>query len=206
MTRVILGPQRDARISRRALPRTRSSRTARADPARKEREGVFLAAASRAWRARRDPSTNRGGRPHDRRMPRGRNRVATHAWNEVHARRALPCMRSSRVARADSAHEHRCERFPGRLPRAARRRAFRCTPIWIAGSWRVSGELMFGATTVDIAEPLWRLIKNGAVEKKEIADCLQPGVGIRQARSADYEAACCFFASARMPRMYSPAS
>jgi len=48
MTRVILGPQRDARISRRALPRTRSSRTARADPARKEREGVFLAAASRA--------------------------------------------------------------------------------------------------------------------------------------------------------------
>jgi L-threonylcarbamoyladenylate synthase len=31
-----------------------------------------------------------------------------------------------------------------------------------------------GATTVDIAEPLWRLIKNGAVEEKEIADCLQP--------------------------------
>ena len=31
-----------------------------------------------------------------------------------------------------------------------------------------------GATTVDITEPYWRLIKNGAVEEKEIADCLKP--------------------------------
>ncbi len=31
-----------------------------------------------------------------------------------------------------------------------------------------------GATTVDITEPYWRLIKTGAVEEKEIADCLQP--------------------------------
>jgi len=31
-----------------------------------------------------------------------------------------------------------------------------------------------GATTVDITEPYWRLIKNGAIEEKEIADCLQP--------------------------------
>jgi len=29
-----------------------------------------------------------------------------------------------------------------------------------------------GATTVDITEPFWRLIKTGAVEEKEIADCL----------------------------------
>jgi L-threonylcarbamoyladenylate synthase len=32
-----------------------------------------------------------------------------------------------------------------------------------------------GATTVDITEPYWRLIKNGSIEEKEIADCLQPG-------------------------------
>jgi len=31
-----------------------------------------------------------------------------------------------------------------------------------------------GATTVDITEPYWKLIKPGAVEEKEIADCLQP--------------------------------
>ena len=31
-----------------------------------------------------------------------------------------------------------------------------------------------GATTVDITEPYWRLIKNGAIEEKEIADCLSP--------------------------------
>jgi L-threonylcarbamoyladenylate synthase len=31
-----------------------------------------------------------------------------------------------------------------------------------------------GATTVDITEPLWKLIKPGAVEEKEIADCLRP--------------------------------
>jgi L-threonylcarbamoyladenylate synthase len=31
-----------------------------------------------------------------------------------------------------------------------------------------------GATTVDITEPFWKLIKTGAVEEKEIADCLRP--------------------------------
>lgn len=31
-----------------------------------------------------------------------------------------------------------------------------------------------GATTVDITEPYWRMIKHGAIEEKEIADCLQP--------------------------------
>ncbi len=31
-----------------------------------------------------------------------------------------------------------------------------------------------GATTVDITEPYWRLIKTGVIEEKEIADCLQP--------------------------------
>lgn len=31
-----------------------------------------------------------------------------------------------------------------------------------------------GATTVDITEPYWRLIKGGAIEEKEIADCLNP--------------------------------
>jgi L-threonylcarbamoyladenylate synthase len=31
-----------------------------------------------------------------------------------------------------------------------------------------------GSTTVDITEPYWRLIKCGAVEEKEIAECLQP--------------------------------
>ena len=34
-----------------------------------------------------------------------------------------------------------------------------------------SGE---GATTVDVTEPFWRIIKTGAVDEKEIADCLQP--------------------------------
>ncbi len=29
-----------------------------------------------------------------------------------------------------------------------------------------------GATTVDITEPYWRVIKQGAIEEKEIADCL----------------------------------
>ena len=32
-----------------------------------------------------------------------------------------------------------------------------------------------GATTVDITEPAWRVIKTGAVGAKEIAECLQPG-------------------------------
>jgi L-threonylcarbamoyladenylate synthase len=31
-----------------------------------------------------------------------------------------------------------------------------------------------GATTVDITEPYWRMIKPGAVDEKEIAACLQP--------------------------------
>jgi L-threonylcarbamoyladenylate synthase len=31
-----------------------------------------------------------------------------------------------------------------------------------------------GATTVDITEPYWRLIKEGAVGEKEIAECLAP--------------------------------
>jgi L-threonylcarbamoyladenylate synthase len=30
-----------------------------------------------------------------------------------------------------------------------------------------------GATTVDITEPYWRVIKSGAIEEKAIADCLQ---------------------------------
>ena len=32
-----------------------------------------------------------------------------------------------------------------------------------------------GSTTVDITEPYWRMIKEGAVSEKEIAECLQPG-------------------------------
>jgi L-threonylcarbamoyladenylate synthase len=31
-----------------------------------------------------------------------------------------------------------------------------------------------GATTVDITEPYWRLIKQGAIDEKEIAECLKP--------------------------------
>jgi L-threonylcarbamoyladenylate synthase len=31
-----------------------------------------------------------------------------------------------------------------------------------------------GATTIDITEPVWKLIKPGAVEEKEIAECLRP--------------------------------
>jgi L-threonylcarbamoyladenylate synthase len=31
-----------------------------------------------------------------------------------------------------------------------------------------------GATTVDITEPYWKLIRTGAVQEKEIAECLQP--------------------------------
>jgi L-threonylcarbamoyladenylate synthase len=31
-----------------------------------------------------------------------------------------------------------------------------------------------GSTTIDITEPYWRLIKAGAIEEKEIAECLQP--------------------------------
>jgi L-threonylcarbamoyladenylate synthase len=31
-----------------------------------------------------------------------------------------------------------------------------------------------GATTVDITEPYWRLIKAGAIDEKEIAECLRP--------------------------------
>jgi len=30
-----------------------------------------------------------------------------------------------------------------------------------------------GSTTVDITEPVWRLIKQGAIQEKEIAECLQ---------------------------------
>jgi L-threonylcarbamoyladenylate synthase len=31
-----------------------------------------------------------------------------------------------------------------------------------------------GATTVDITEPYWKMIKHGAIDEKEIADCLRP--------------------------------
>ena len=31
-----------------------------------------------------------------------------------------------------------------------------------------------GATTVDITEPAWRVIRAGAIEEKELAECLQP--------------------------------
>ena len=31
-----------------------------------------------------------------------------------------------------------------------------------------------GATTIDITEPYWRVIKPGAVEEKELAECLRP--------------------------------
>ena len=31
-----------------------------------------------------------------------------------------------------------------------------------------------GATTVDITEPYWRVIKEGAISEKEIAECLEP--------------------------------
>jgi L-threonylcarbamoyladenylate synthase len=31
-----------------------------------------------------------------------------------------------------------------------------------------------GATTVDITEPVWKMIKTGVIEEKEIAECLQP--------------------------------
>jgi len=31
-----------------------------------------------------------------------------------------------------------------------------------------------GATTVDITEPYWRLIKTGTIDEKEIAECLKP--------------------------------
>lgn len=31
-----------------------------------------------------------------------------------------------------------------------------------------------GATTVDVTEPFWRIIRTGAVEEREIAECLQP--------------------------------
>jgi L-threonylcarbamoyladenylate synthase len=31
-----------------------------------------------------------------------------------------------------------------------------------------------GSTTIDITEPYWRLIKAGAIDEKEIAECLQP--------------------------------
>ena len=31
-----------------------------------------------------------------------------------------------------------------------------------------------GATTVDITEPTWKLIKTGAVDEREISDCLRP--------------------------------
>src|SRR5436305_2615736 len=31
-----------------------------------------------------------------------------------------------------------------------------------------------GATTVDVTDPMWRIIKAGAIEESEISDCLQP--------------------------------
>jgi L-threonylcarbamoyladenylate synthase len=31
-----------------------------------------------------------------------------------------------------------------------------------------------GATTVDITEPYWKLIRTGAIDEKEIAECLKP--------------------------------
>ena len=31
-----------------------------------------------------------------------------------------------------------------------------------------------GATTIDITEPIWRMIKAGAIDEKEIDECLQP--------------------------------
>ena len=31
-----------------------------------------------------------------------------------------------------------------------------------------------GATTVDITEPTWRVIRTGAIEEKELAECLRP--------------------------------
>ena len=31
-----------------------------------------------------------------------------------------------------------------------------------------------GATTVDVTDPMWRIIKTGAIEESEISDCLQP--------------------------------
>lgn len=31
-----------------------------------------------------------------------------------------------------------------------------------------------GATTVDITEPVWKIIRSGAIEEKEISDCLLP--------------------------------
>jgi L-threonylcarbamoyladenylate synthase len=31
-----------------------------------------------------------------------------------------------------------------------------------------------GATTVDVTEPYWRVIKTGAIDEKEIAECLEP--------------------------------
>jgi L-threonylcarbamoyladenylate synthase len=31
-----------------------------------------------------------------------------------------------------------------------------------------------GSTTVDITEPFWRVIRTGAIEEKEIAECLKP--------------------------------
>ncbi len=31
-----------------------------------------------------------------------------------------------------------------------------------------------GATTIDITEPAWRLIKHGAIDEKQLTECLQP--------------------------------
>ena len=31
-----------------------------------------------------------------------------------------------------------------------------------------------GATTIDITEPVWKMIRVGAVEEKEISECLLP--------------------------------
>jgi len=67
----------------------------------------------------------------------------------------------------------------------------------IAREWR--GFLGVGAEVID---------RPGEIEEACAALCFSlPAAGvIRQTPSADYEAACCFFASARMPRMYSAAS
>jgi hypothetical protein len=47
---------------------------------------------------------------------------------------------------------------------------------WTEKRQRVEGGVCAGpgATTADITEPVWRLIRSGAVEEKEIAECVQP--------------------------------
>jgi tRNA A37 threonylcarbamoyladenosine synthetase subunit TsaC/SUA5/YrdC len=47
---------------------------------------------------------------------------------------------------------------------------------WTETRQRVDGGVCDGpgSTTVDITEPVWRMIRSGALEEKEIAECLQP--------------------------------